>query len=96
MKQVELMNRSMLEERLESIGMMEAIEKVIERMKEQVRSKVVHLHEVFLVDVRLIKDDLLETILVAFTTTEPDDPPEDEGIEEPVHVVFLSMEHEGQ
>ncbi|WP_373895174.1 hypothetical protein [Virgibacillus sp. CBA3643] len=96
MKQVELINRSVLEERLESLGLLEATEKVIERMKEHVRSMVMQLHEVFLVDVRFMKNDLLETVRFAFTTTEHDDPPEDEGIEEPVQVVFLLLEHEEQ
>ncbi|UJL46821.1 hypothetical protein KFZ58_02385 [Virgibacillus sp. NKC19-16] len=95
MKQVELMNRSMLEQRLDSEGMIEATEKVIERMKEHVRSMVVHLHEVFLVDVRLMKNELLETIRVAFTTTENEDPLEDREIDQPVNVVFLLLEHEG-
>ncbi|UJL47087.1 hypothetical protein KFZ58_03900 [Virgibacillus sp. NKC19-16] len=96
MKQVELVNRSVLEERLESLGLLEGTERVIERMKEHVRSMVMQLHEVFLVAVRFMKNDLLETVRFAFTTTEHDDPPEDEGIEEPVHVVFLLLEHEEQ
>ncbi|SDI97529.1 hypothetical protein SAMN04488123_11012 [Natribacillus halophilus] len=91
MKQVALLNRSYLEKALDDVGMVDATEEIVERMKEHVLSMVKHLYEQFVIDVRCMVDDVLETIRLVFITTEHVDPPED-GEEQPQYVEFVSLE----
>ncbi|QQK75395.1 hypothetical protein HUG15_07210 [Salicibibacter cibarius] len=91
MKQVELLNRSYLEKALDDVGMIDTIEEIVERMKEHVLSMVKHLSEQFVIDVRFMVNDVLETIRLVFITTEHVDPPED-GEEQPQYVEFVSLE----
>lgn len=73
MNNVILLNRSQLEEQLESQGLLGISEQLIERMKEHVHHIAKNVYEQFVLDVKMVVDNVLKNITAHFIFQEDDD-----------------------
>ncbi|MCC2251777.1 hypothetical protein JUJ52_17660 [Virgibacillus sp. AGTR] len=90
---VELVNRSYLESELERYGVIEIVEVVIERLRDEVIHLASNVYEQFIIDTKVFVGNVFKTFTATFAMLESEDPPEVGSSEDEFfkYVEFISL-----
>ena len=86
-----LLNRSNLEDQLDNQGILEVAEQLIERMKEHVQYIAKGVYEQFVIDVKLVVDNVLKNITAHFIVHEDEDERYQEESEGLKYILFQDV-----